>query len=80
MRYWVGGEAEIKAANDSSVAAYLTANPNAECSGETMPNPTTAWAVPAQTAAGDWAILAYPGLDAPDGVSEVETVEWSDTE
>ncbi|WP_374290431.1 hypothetical protein [Paenirhodobacter enshiensis] len=71
MSYWTGSEAAIAAANAAAWAAYIADYPTAEQGGETVANPTTAWAIPAPTAAGDWAIPAYPGMAAPDGCTEV---------
>ncbi len=80
MSYWTGSEAAIAAANAVAWAAYIGAHPTAEQGGETVANPTTAWAEPAPTAAGDWAIPAYPGMAAPDGCAEVAAVEWPEVD
>lgn len=78
MSYWTGDAAAIAAANAAAWAAYRTDHPTAEQGGETVANPTTAWAEPAPTAAGAWAIIAYPGMAAPEGCREAEAVEWPD--
>ncbi|KFI25148.1 hypothetical protein [Paenirhodobacter enshiensis] len=77
MSYWTGSEAAIAAANAAAWAAYIADYPTAEHGGETVANPTTAWAEPAPTVAGDWAIPAYPGMTAPEGCREVAAVEWA---
>ncbi|WP_442773547.1 hypothetical protein [Paenirhodobacter enshiensis] len=80
MSYWTGSEAAIAAANAAAWAAYIADYPTAEHGGETVANPTTAWAIPAQTVAGDWAILAYPGMPVLEGCAEVAAVEWPEVE
>lgn len=79
MSYWTGSEIAIIAANSTAYKAYIAENPVAERNGTEVANPTTAWAVPALTASGDWAIPAYPGMAAPDGCTEVDSVEWPET-
>ncbi len=80
MSYWTGSEATIAAANAAAWAAYIADYPTAEHGGETVANPTTAWAEPAPTVAGDWAIPAYPGMTAPEGCTEVAAVEWPEVD
>lgn len=74
MSYWTGDAAAIAAANAAAWAAYRADHPTAEQGGETVVNPTTAWAEPAQTADGHWAIPAYPGMAVPEGCAEA--VAW----
>lgn len=79
MSYWTGDEAAIAAANAAAYDAYIHDNPTAEQGGETVANPTTAWDTPSQTVDGSWVILAYPGINVPDGCLEVDSVVFVET-
>ncbi|ADO42973.1 hypothetical protein [Ketogulonicigenium vulgare] len=76
MTYWIGPRAAIDAANLAAYAAYIAAAPTALRDGETLPNPTTAWAEPLQDAAGNWVIPAHPGMTVPAGVQAVSLPDW----
>lgn len=81
MSYWTGTQAAVQAAADAAFAAYIAAHPTAERNGAEIPNPTTAWDVPRETAtAGVWAILAYSGIEAPDGCTVAEAIDWPEAD
>lgn len=79
--WWVGAKGAIDAA-EAKAAAIVTAIPEYK-DGVELPADqwvTRRWAEPAQTADGEWAIPAYPGMAAPEGCTEAENVEWPDPE
>ncbi len=77
--FWVGTQEAIEAAEDQA-AAIVTALP-AYRDGVRVPNPTTRWAEPQETAtAGVWAIPAYPDMETPGGCQEVESVDFPEPE
>lgn len=79
MMYWTGSFDAVTAAE--AVAAAIVISLPAYLEGEEVDNPTVCWDIPRETAtAGVWAIHAYPDMVCPDGCTEVETVEWPETE
>lgn len=81
MAYWTGTEDAVQSAADAAFAAYIAAHPTAERDGKTIPNPTTAWDVPRETAtAGVWAIRAYDEIEVPEGCTVAEAVDWPEAD
>lgn len=81
MSYWTGTQTAVQAAADAAFATYIAAHPTAERDGAEIPNPTTAWDVPRETATpGVWAIRAYDGIAAPEGCTAAEAVDWPEAE
>lgn len=75
--WWTGTKEAIDAA-EAQAAALVTCIPEYK-DGVQLPEDqwvTKRWAEPAQTLDGRWAIPAYPGMAAPEGCTETETVEW----
>ena len=80
--YWTGPQAAIVAA-EAQAAVIVTEIPEIR-DGVKLPREqwvTRHWAIPAETtAAGIWAIPAYPGLPTPEGCTAVEAVDWPQQE
>lgn len=74
MKYWIGSEAAIIAA-EAQAAAIVTAQVAHDQDGNEVPNPLRFWAVPMQEAGGQWVIPAYPEMDTPEECDIVENVE-----